>query len=195
MGADLRIAQFAAVHEALTDDSSNRLEEHHDFGLVIASDQVLTHAFVLRNAAAAPIRILSGEATMPCCTTIRVEPRVVPPGGEERIPIEFRPALPEGERRMEFRVATESHPKAGKSIRTFVARARVVAEWEIRGLELGRVVLPAGEGTRLDCTLACRSDGRVGIAIPERVSGRPPVTAEFVGEAQTRSLAAGRVVA
>jgi hypothetical protein len=177
-------ALVRSLHES--SENSDTSEYIHDFGPILARGQTLRHEFSLRNPGDTPLRILGAEALTPCCSAVDKDklPEAVPPGGEAKVPVVFRPGHQSGRKQVQFAVKTddESNP-----VRLFSLRASLLSQLEVELLPRSDTTLLLGQSGKQRLRVTCRRIGDGGLAAPESVKASPGLSASFTGDVQEQA--------
>jgi len=150
----------------------------HDFGSVLATGQTLRHEFVFKNSGDQPIRLLRATAFTPCCSAIGPVPESIPPEGEARVRVSFRPGYRSGSQAVRFALETNLRDQP---IRILVLRSRLFSEWEAVPTDDRPLSLPVGATAKWLLRVTCRCRGSEGLRLPEGVTAGGLVEARFVG--------------
>ena len=165
--------------------------DEFDFGPVLARGQTLRHEFTLTNPTDRPVRLSRIEVGTPCCSAVDGPmPAEVPPRGEARIPIVFRPGYQGGPKRIEFAVATDS-PRS--PVVRLSARAVLRPEVEVKFVDGDDASILAGEPGERRFRVVCRRVADEGRTAPDRIGSAGPISARFVGDVAETKLADGLV--
>jgi hypothetical protein len=185
-------ALVRSLHQS--SENSDTSEYVHDFGPVLSRGQTLRHEYTLRNPGDTPLRILGAEALTPCCSAVEKDklPEAVPPGGEAKVPVVFRPGHQSGRKQVQFavKIGDERNP-----VRLFTLRASLLSEIEIELLPGSATSLLLGQSGKQSLRVTCRRIGDDGRAAPESVKASPGLSASFMGDVQEQAHPDGLIEA
>jgi hypothetical protein len=159
-----------------------------DLGRVLAHGQTIRHTFVLSNPGPRPVRVLSGLAETPCCSSIAALPESIPQGGRAEVRVELRPGHQSGRKMARFVVMTDDPTGPAKP---FALVADLVAELEVDADP--RPILKVGEGGRTAVRVVARRLGESGRDAIVGVSASAPLLARLRHEPTTTSEDGGLV--
>ena len=164
----------------------------HDLGVIFAQGQTLRHEFTLKNESKRPLRLIGAAALTPCCSSIGPLPGSIPPTGEVKVPVSFKPGYRSGLKAVLFTVQTDEKERP---VRTLALQARLVSAFEMQPLEGSTTSVALGQSGRQTFLLTARRKGNQGRSLPEKLSVSSPLEVAFRGKAATKSDADGLVEA
>ena len=167
--------------------SFNRVEVH-DFGIILATGQTLSHQFCLSNSLNRPLQILDARALTPCCSTIDPLPKAISAGASIRIPVSLRVGRATGRKSVRFSLRTDDpiHP-----IRVFALVASLRGEVEIEELDTTGLTLQIGEPGHRVLEVVSRRVGNVGQGPPSELRADGGVSVKFTEEFTGESAGSG----
>ena len=134
---------------ASRDDSE---EEAHDFGSVLARNQMLRHEFRVANRSDRTLRIVGSKVMVPCCLSLGKLPESIPPGGEATVAASLKVGLLADRKKVAFEIETVAPSRA---TRTRFVFTRFEPDWKVLEvatdrpdqptLMLGVLVLPTAK--------------------------------------------------
>ncbi len=152
----------------------------------------MRHEFTLTNPTNRPIRVLKAEALNPCGSAVGSVPEAVPPLGEAKLPVVFRPGYQSGRKQVLFAVWTDD---SAEPVKIFALVASLTSEVETSMLEGSDASLRLGQSGRQTIRVVCRRMGNEGRGAPDAVTASAPVAARFAGPPSVRRLPDGTVEA
>ncbi|MGC8638373.1 MAG: DUF1573 domain-containing protein [Isosphaeraceae bacterium] len=164
----------------------------HDLGVIFAQGQTLRHEFTLKNESKRPLRLIGAAALTPCCSSVGPLPGSIPPAGEVKVPVSFKPGYRSGLKAVLFTVETGEKERP---VRTLALQARLVSAFEMQPLEGSTTSVALGQSGRQTFLLTARRKGNQGRSLPEKLSVSSPLEVAFRGKAATKSDADGLVEA
>lgn len=148
----------------------------HDFGPVLANDQVLHHDFRIKNISNRSVRLERAVAHSPCCSAVGPIPEVIPPGESAKLPTSFRPGTQVGKRMVAFSVFIDD-PAADPIPLTLVAD--LISAWEVCSTEQSLTSFPLASQGVLTLDVTARRNGREGLDFPVKVETSSEIEAAF----------------
>jgi hypothetical protein len=164
----------------------------HDFGVLLAHGQTLTHNFTLRNPRKLPIRLVRGKPFTPCCSAIGPLPKLVPANGSAEVQVTLRPGLQSGAKQAEFEIQTDDED--GLSYKLAVT-AYFVPAWQVDRQDGSDWSLLPGQSGKKVFRLTVRSNGTDGYKLPSLVSCAKPIEVSYRGAATELTDPGGLTVA
>jgi hypothetical protein len=162
----------------------------HDFGLVIAQDQTLSHTFTIRNDTPHGLHIVQAVPDVPCCSAIRPAGNSATPGGVIDVLVEFKVGNPHGRRRIAFHVLTD-HPE--RPTRRFDVYATLVPDIEVIPVAGFDTVLRLNETGTQGFEVVCRRKRGEGRDAPNELVTEPGIAAQFQDKTTIQRLDNGLV--
>jgi Protein of unknown function (DUF1573) len=154
-----------------------------DFGPILAHGQTLRHEFTLTNPSNKPVRLLASRSYTPCCSAVESLPELIPPRGDAKVAVLFKPGHQSGLKVVRFAVETDSSEQPARML---IVRARLFSEWEMVPTEDLTASLPIGKTGTQTWRVFCRRKGAQGLRLPESVKVAGPLKASFVGPASVQ---------
>jgi hypothetical protein len=167
-------------------------DQEHDLGTILAQGQSLSYEFTVRNATERPIRLLRGTALTPCCSAVGPLPELIPPMGETKIPVIFKPGYHSGAKRVAFTVETDDKERP---TRDFALRGQLVSAWQLEALNGPSISLQIGESAKQAFRMTSRRVNGQGCGLPETISATPPLNVAYQGDVSTTTGAGGLIEA
>lgn len=155
---------------------------------MLARGLSLAHAFEIRNPSSGVLRLHGATALTPCCSSVGPFPPEVAPGGSVSIPVELKPGLSTGVKRVEFVVRTSSRDRP---VERFALSANLFAEWEVIPEYDGLLKVGMEESARRKLTVVGRCHGAEGLSAIDSIESHSPLAARLVGQPSVSTLPGG----
>jgi hypothetical protein len=168
---------------AIAQRSNTSPVQEHDLGVIFAEGQGLRHDFAIKNPTDRVIRLISGKASTPCCSSIGPLPDSIPPQGEARIPVVFKAGNESGLKRLKFSVVTDDPQRQDY---VFMLRGWLISAWEIERLEGSTTILHPGRSGKQILQLIARQKGGKGRNLPQFITVTSALRADYDGEPSTK---------
>lgn len=152
-----------------------------DFGPILARGQTLRHDFTLTNPSEKPLRLSRATCFTPCCSAVESLPNSIPPHGESKVAVVFKPGYQSGLKAVQFAIETDS---AEQPNRLLTLRARLFSEWEIALASDPAGDLPIGNEGKEVWRVVCRRKGTEGLRSPDSIKVAEPLRARFRGSVE-----------
>jgi hypothetical protein len=156
----------AILGNAAAETTSEPDPVEFDFGTVLARDQALRHEFRLANRSDRPLRLLGSKVKVPCCSELGLVPESIGPRGEVTIPAFLKVGHAADRKRIAFEIKTDSPTQ---EIRTLIATARFVPQWEVEEAAGDRGPLKIGQPSQRAFRVTGRRKAGEGMRAPTQV--------------------------
>ncbi len=179
------------TRRALVADSGRIIR--HDLGSILGEGQTIRREFSLPNRASNPLRLLSAEALMPCCSEVEPLPgAAIGPGEAAKVGVTFRPGRNSGAKFVRFTVRTDDPDRPTIEL---VLSARVYPRWEFRPGDVSTAPVLVGQSARR--VGRGIGHGRVGdrSLIPTAVESSGGIVASLTGRSEEAPLPDGLIEA
>jgi hypothetical protein len=193
-GSSPSSTDFATTEAEATasDRSASNSSEVFDFGPILAHGQTLRHQFTLTNPTDKPIRLLQATCFMPCCSAIESLPKFIPPHGDSKVSVVFKPGHQSGHKAVRFAVQTDS---TDQPTRALALLARLFSAWEVGPIGEPVGTTRVGSSGTASWRAVCRRKESEGLSPPERLKIGEPFQARFIGPATEQTQPDGVVEA
>jgi hypothetical protein len=140
----------------------------HDLGHQLAEGQTIRHAFSITNPGTNPVKLLSSQASVPCCSA--VEPFTVSEigsGGSASVDVVFRPGMNSGAKFLKFFIQTNDPTRP---VIELILTADLHPRWQFQQEDRSPRSATVGKSQRRFYRVICHAPSGQQPEVPARLS-------------------------